>query len=309
LPVTNCSGGGVELTPDNGFKISALYGRLKKASSGEDGTDPAYKRMGGGIQVEYTGEKFDVAVDVFKQKNNSTSRIIYSGNISSNITEKFSLGVNFSNLQSYIYINDVYSQVTQTNEFQNLDTLNVTQLNYTASLNSSYLLQSTKEKRQSVNLNFMYQKSAEAQKYSRFSGNDIYNTSASYQFSVIPLKLNASASVNHNYNQMPENVYTQAMTYNVSLQKTFFEELKSALTATYSQMSNQSGKLSNVLNLRLSEGYLLAKRHNFNLSLTMLYSEAVAKTRLQYAVNLSYSYAFNIVVSRKEKKIRMDANF
>jgi hypothetical protein len=446
-------GGGVELTPDNGFKISAIYGRLKKQSSGEEGIDPSYKRMGGGFNVEYKGKQFDVGVNLFKaqdilssgyflhpdsmpitpqdnlsgsvkagvdliknlrwsaeygisalnrninpqgkatknqygllatdgdlavfhamktqltysvsassigatyervapnyttlgayymtndyenmtanfstvikkiniafnggyqhdnlenQKNNTTSRMIYSGNLSSNITDKFSLGVNFSNLQSYIYINDVYSQVSQTNEFQNLDTLNVTQLNYTASLNSSYLLQSAQEKRQSINLNFMYQKSAEAQQYSRFSGNDIYNTSVSYQFSLIPAKLNASSSVSYNYNQMPDNMYTKAMTYNLSLQKTFFEELKSSLTATFSNMSNQSGKLSNVLNLRISEGYVLAKKHNLNLSLSMLYSEGITKKRLQYAANLSYSYTFNAVVSRKDKKLKMDANF
>ncbi|MDR0714520.1 MAG: outer membrane beta-barrel family protein, partial [Bacteroidales bacterium] len=391
-------GGGVELTPDNGFKISALYGRLKKSSDGEDGTDPAYRRMGGGFKIEYQKEKFNVGVNLFKaqdipssippdsvatspqdnltgsvnatvslleklrfsgeygfsalnrniypqgdrfsllakdgdlalyhavktqltytsdlgaigatyervapnymtlgayymtndfenvtanfattvkkisialdggyqrnnldkQKTNTTSRIIYAGNISSNVTEKFNISANFSNVQSYLYINDVYSQVTQTNEFQNLDTLNVTQLNYSASLNSSYLLQSTKEKRQSANLNVMYQKSAEAQQYSRFSGNDIYNASLSYQFSLLPLKLNASTSVNYNYNRMPDNLYTQAMTYSLSVQKTFFDELKSALTGTYSRMSNQSGKLSNVLNLRLSESYVFAQRH------------------------------------------------
>ncbi|GHV56950.1 hypothetical protein FACS1894182_04600 [Bacteroidia bacterium] len=432
-------GGGVELTPDNGFKISAVYGRLKKQSFGEDDTDPSFKRMGGGFSVEYKKELFDIGVNVFKardvlsaeylahpdsmdllpqdnlsgsikagvnfirnlrlsteygisnlnrdiysnsdpavfhalktqlsythsagsigatyekvdpnyttlgayymtndyenittnfatvikkvniavdagyqrdnldkQKNNTSSRIIYSGNVSSNITEKLSLSLNLSNLQSYVYINDIYDRITQTNEFQNLDTLNVTQLNYTLSFNSSYILQSTQERRQSVNLNFMYQKSAEAQQYSRFSGNDIYNTAASYQFSVLPLKLNVSTSVGHNYNRMPDHLYTQALTYNLSLQKSFFEDLKSALTATYSRMSNQSGKVSNVMNIRISEGYVLAKKHNFNLSLTMLHSGSLTKTRWQYAANVSYSYNFNITVGRDGKKLKMNYDF
>jgi len=442
-------GGGVELTPDNGFKISAVYGRLSKQSFGEDGTDPAFKRMGGGFSVEYKKNRFEVGVNLFKaqdllsdqylahpdsmdimpqdnltgsvrlgfnvikdlqlsaeygisalnrninaagnrfhlletagdlavyhalkagftytkpigsigatyervdpnyttlgayymtndyenmtanfstkvkkfnialdggyqrdnlekQKNNTTSRIIYSANISSNLSEKLNLSLNMSNLQSYVYINDVYSQVTQTNEFQNLDTLNVTQLNYTMSFNSSYVLQSTKEKRQSVNLNLMYQKSAEAQQYSSFSGNDIYNTSVSYQFSLLPIKFNASASVSYNDNRMPENDYMQALTYNLSLQKTFFNELRSNLTATYSNMTNQAGKLSDVVNLRLSGGYVLAKKHNFNLSLTMLYSESALKKRTQYATNLSYAYNFNVALSRKDKKLKLDCNF
>jgi len=244
-----------------------------------------------------------------KQKNNTSSRIIYSANVSSNLTEKLNLALSLSNLQSYTYINDVYSQVTQTNEFQNLDTLNVTQLNYTMSFNSSYVLQSEKEKRQSVNLNLMYQKSAEAQQYSRFSGNDIYNTSASYQFSLLPIKFNASTSVSYNYNKMPENEYTQAFTYNLSLQKTFFDELRSSLSSTYSNMANQAGKLSDVINLRLSGSYVLAKKHNFNLSVTMLYSDSDIKKRTQYAANLSYAYSFNVALDRKDKKLKLDCRF
>ena len=428
-------GGGVELTPDNGFKVSALYGRLKKSSIGEDGIDPAYRRMGGGLKVEYQKEKFDVGVSMFKandasssanpdsvalapqdnlsgsinaavnltdkirlsgeygisalnrnrfnkdlaifhalkaqlsytaaigsigttyervapnyttlgayymtndyenmmanfattikkiniainggyqrdnlekQKTNTTSRMIYSGTVSSNVNEKLSLSANFSNVQSYTYINDIYSQVTQTNQFQNLDTLNVTQLNYSASFNTAYILQSTKEKRQSMNFNLMYQKAAEAQQYSQFSGNDIYNAALSYQFSLLPSQLNASTSFNYNYNRMPGDLYTQALTYNVSLQKTFFKELRSTLSATYSNMTNQAGKLSNVLNLRLSESYVFAKRHNFNLSLTLLYSESLTKTRLQYAANLSYGYTFDVSVGREGKKLKWDANF
>jgi len=446
-------GGGVELTPDNGFKISAIYGRLKKQTFGEEDVDPSFNRVGGGFNVEYKKDKFDVGVNIFKaqdllspeylahpdsinimpqdnlsgsvkvgvniikdlqlnmecgisalnrninfngnaagnsfqllktegdlavfraiktqlnytqpigsigatyervdpnyttlgayymtndyenmtanisttvkkfnialdggyqrdnlenQKNNTTSRIIYSANISSALTEKLNLALNLSNLQSYVYINDVYSQVTQTNQFQNLDTLNVTQLNYTLSFNSSYLLQGTKEKRQSVNLNVAYQKSAEAQQYSRFSGNNIYNTAVSYQFSLVPVKFNASTSVSHNYNRMPENDYTQALTYNLSLQKTFFKELRSGLSATYSNMSNQAGKLSDVINIRLSQSYVLAKKHNFNLSLTMLYSESSIRKRTQYAANLSYAYNFSATLDRKDKKLKMDYNF
>ena len=446
-------GGGVELTPDNGFKISAIYGRLKKQSFGEDDIDPAFKRMGGGFNVEYSKGRFEAGVNLFKaqdilspeyiahpdsldmmpqdnlagsikmgfsilqdlqihteygfsalnrntnpnsnatgnrfrllategdlavframktrltytqaigsigatyervdpnystlgayymtndyenitanisttikkftialdggyqrdnlekQKNNTASRIIYSANVSSNLSEKLSLALSLSNLQSYIYINDEYSRVTQTNEFQNLDTLNVTQLNYTLSFNTSYLLQATNEKRQSVNLNTTYQKSAEAQQYSRFSGNDIYNTSVSYQFSLVPVKFNASTSIGHNYNKMPDDAYSQAFTYNLSLQKTFFDALRSGLTVTYSNMTNQVGKLSDVVNLRLSQGYVLAQKHNFSLSLTMLYSESNLKKRTQYAANLSYAYNFSATLDRKDKKLKLDYSF
>jgi len=446
-------GGGVELTPDNGFKIRAIYGRLQRKTFGEEGVDPAFQRMGGGFDVEYKKDRFEVGINIFKaqdllspeylarpdtmsimpqdnltgsvrvginitndlqlnteygisalnrnintngdatgntfslletngdlavfhamktrlsytqsigsigatyervapnyttlgayymtndyenitanfsttvkkfniavdggyqrdnlenQKNNTTSRIIYSTNISSNLTEKLNMSFNLSNVQSYVFIKDIYSEVTQTNQFQNLDTLNVTQLNYNMSLNTSYLLQSTKEKRQSVNLNVMYQRAAETQQFSRFRGNSIYNTAVSYQVSLVPIKFNASTSVSHNYNQMLDNDYSKAFTYSLSLQKTFLENLKSGLTATYSNISNQTGKLTDVINLRLSESYTLAQKHNFNLSLTMLHSNSNIRKRTQYAINFSYAYNFSAALNRKDKKLKLDCNF
>jgi hypothetical protein len=438
-------GGGVELTPDNGFKISAIYGRLRKAVSGEDGLEPSYQRMGGGFKVEYAGKQFDVGVNIFKvqdlstslpdsvaiapqdnlsgsisaainfiknirfgaeygfsalnqntgkghhgfrlletdgnvamyhaiktnltytspvgaigatyeridpnyitlgayymtndyenitanystaiknvniavdggyqrdnlngQKTNTTSRMIFSGNVSANIGKKLTLSANLSNVQSYVYINDIYDQVTQTNEFQNLDTLNVTQLNYTASLDAAYLLQSDKERRQGFNVGFMYQKSAEQQDFTGYSGNDIYNGSLAYQYAIIPAKFNASASVNYNHNRMPDDLYIRAMTYNVSLQKVFLESLRAAFTCTYSNMANNSGNLSNVFNIRLTGGYVFFKNHNLNLNVAMIHSAGQSKTRVQYSANLAYSYVFNAVVSRKDKKIKLDADF
>jgi hypothetical protein len=235
--------------------------------------------------------------------------MIFSGNVSANVNEKLTLSANLSNIQSYLYINDEYDKVTQTNEFQNLDTLNVTQLNYTASLNSAYLLQSDKERRQGLNFGFMYQRTAERQAFTSYSGNDIYNGSLSYQYAIMPIHFNASAAVNYNYNRMPDDMYIQAMTYNLSLQKVFLEALRTAFTGTYSHMSNPSGNLSNVFNIRLTGGYLFLKKHNLSLNLAMIHSAGQSQTRVQYSANLSYSYVFNAVVTRKDKKMKLEGSF
>jgi hypothetical protein len=432
-------GGGVELTPDNGWKVSALYGRLRKASAGDNGTDPSYERMGGGFKVEYKGKGWDAGVNLFKakdlpasaiflnpdslpvtpqdnltgsvtagvelikslrwnteygfsalnrdientdmsvyhalktglayaisastigatyervapnyttlgayymtndyenitanfsttirkfnisidggyqrdnlgdQKTNSASRMIFSGNVSANLSERLTLGANLSNVHSFVYVNDVYSQVTQTNKYQNLDTLNVTQLDYTASFNAGYLLVNTKEVRQGVNLNFMYQQSSEKQQYNdAFSGNNIYNTSLSYNYGLMPAKLNASVSVNHNYNGMPDGMFSQAFTCNLSVQKVFLEELKTGLICTYSDMHNQDGKLSNVLNLRLNAGYVFLKQHTLNFTAAMVNSTGQQATKQQYSANLAYSYTFGASLVKKNKKMEVDANF
>jgi hypothetical protein len=444
-------GGGIEFTFDNGFKISAIGGELKEASTGKDGTTPAYQRMGGGFKVEYVGKQFDVEMNLFKaqdllgslpaafldstplspqdnfagavsaklkmvknltlgveyavsglnqnisnstgrndfrllnttgdfavfhavktnaayatpfgaiggtyervapnystlgayymtndyqnitanfstaikkinlavdvghqtdnldkQKTNTTSRMIYSGSISAPIGQKLTLGANFSNMQSYVHINDVYREVTQTNDYQNLDTLEVTQLNYTASFNAAYTLQSTKEVRQGINANFVYQKSAEQQEFQSYADNDIYNASLAYQYSFIPIKLNASAGINYTHNQMPDTMFSQAITYNLSLQKVFWGDVKTSLTCTYSTMSNHEGYLSDVFNLRFAAGYVLLKRHNFSLNLATVNSQGRSKSQQQYFVNLAYSYVFNVLVDKKNKKWKLEAGF
>lgn len=437
-------GGGVELSPKGGWKINALFGRMQNVASSSGDTLPVYRRMGGGLKVEYQQEKYTVGANIFKaqdiqhslpqnntdslarpqdnltgsinitlqlikkfqvtteygfsainrniygtngkfrllnthgdmavyhalkaragyqdkigsagvsyeyvapnyatlgayymtndfenitlnmastikkislafdagyqrnnldkQKNSTTTRFIYSGNVSGNVSEKLNCALAFSNMQSYQYINNIYSQVTQTTQFQNLDTLNVTQLNLTASLNAGYTLQSSKEQRQGININFTYQRTAEGQQYAAYSGSNIYNTILAYQYSLVSRQFNASVSVSHNYNPMPGNVFSRAMTYGLNVSKGFFRDLKTAASTTYSNMNNEKGTLSNVLNLRLSSGYVLAKKHSLNMAVTLLNTQSPEKYRTQYQMNLSYAYSFGVRIEKKEKKFNI----
>lgn len=70
------TGFGFDLTPKGPFKISAMYGRLLKATE-YDPENPnalvAYKRNGFGIKTSYEFEKFDVELIFFKAKDDSNS--------------------------------------------------------------------------------------------------------------------------------------------------------------------------------------------------------------------------------------------
>ncbi|MDR1668159.1 MAG: hypothetical protein LBS03_10805 [Bacteroidales bacterium] len=443
-------GGGVELTPDNRFKFTAIYGRLKKATEEQDGVEPSYKRMGGGGKVEYAGERFEASINIFKakddpssvafrqpdsigvlpqdnlsggvslnvkltekvrmgaeygmsamnrnirhkdnrrrsvlfdaqgdvalyhamrynlayaspvgnigatyervapnyatsgayymlndfenitanfstavkninisvdggyqhdnlqgQKNNTTSRMIFSGNLSAVLGQKWNIGANVSNVQSYVHIRDIYDQVTQTNEFQNLDTLEYTQVNLTSSVNVAYVLQSTERQRQSLSAGFMYQRAAERQEYSAYSGNNIYNGTLVYQYAHLPSKWNASASINYNYNRMPD-AFTGTVGYNLSVQKTFWEAFRCAFNATYSNMTGNEGNTANIFNLRITGGYTLLKKHNFNLSLATVANSDNVRKAVQYSANLAYGYSFGITVARKDRKLTATGNF
>jgi hypothetical protein len=254
--------------------------------------------LGGGYQHD----------NLQKQRNNTTSRMIFSGNVSTNIGKKWNIGANLSNVQSYVHIRDIYDQITQTNEFQNLDTLEYTQVNLTSSMNVAYLIQSTEEQRQSISADFMYQKASEQQAYSVYQGNNIYNATLGYQFSYIPSKWNASTSINYNHNQMPT-AYMGTVSYNLSLRKTFWEVIRAAFIATYSNMFNNEANTSKVLNLRITGGYSLHKKHNFNLSLATIRNNGQDHKITQYSANLAYSYTFGVTVTHKDKKFSIVGNF
>jgi len=244
-----------------------------------------------------------------KQKVNANNRFIFSGNVSASITKRLSVGASYSNLKSYVHIRDIYNDLTNTNPYQNIDTLSFTQLNLTTSGNASYTLRSTDENRQNIIVSFTYQDASEQQnRTEKYSGSKIYNAVMSYQFSQIPQKFNASTSVNYNHNNLP-NGFMGVLSYNLSLQKTFIEKLKLAIIGTYSRSFNDSLNLANVVNIRFSAGYTIQKRHNLNLSIAHVSSQNKLRDNTQYTANMSYSYMFDFNLRRKDKKLNFEGNF
>lgn len=69
------TGGGMELTPNGPWKISAMAGRLLKATQfdGEEQTIPAFQRMGYGVKVGYEQEKYSAGVIAFYAKDDINS--------------------------------------------------------------------------------------------------------------------------------------------------------------------------------------------------------------------------------------------
>ncbi len=70
------TGGGVDLTPNGPFKISALYGRfLRSTEFNEDNPQviPAYERFGFGVKTSYDFNKISVGLIFFSAKDDENS--------------------------------------------------------------------------------------------------------------------------------------------------------------------------------------------------------------------------------------------
>jgi hypothetical protein len=151
-------------------------------------------------------------------------------------------------------------------------------------------------------MTFTYQKASEQQGDDKsYTGSEIYNTSLSYLFSMIPQRLNISTTLNYNRNQMPKTTMNVG-SVNLSVQKAFFGSLKTAFTATYSKSANTEETIADIVNLRLTGGYNVNKKHTINLSLAMVNNTGIQGTRTMYSANLAYNYIFSIQVKPKEVK-------
>jgi hypothetical protein len=240
-----------------------------------------------------------------EQKVNTSNRFIYAVNASYAATKKLALNGSVSNVQTYVHIRDIYQQVTQTNPYQNLDTLSFTQLNFTTFTNANYVLQSNTNTRQNLNAGFTFQQASEIQfDDSRYMGNQIYNSMLSYQYSLIPQKFNISSTLNHNYNKMPT-TDVKVVSVNVSVRKAFYEKFNTSLSTTVSNSAN----ISKVINIRLSGGYIWLERHNFNLGITMVNNKSEIRKTTQYGGNFTYSYMFNCSLKRENKKFGFEGRF
>ena len=69
------TGAGVDLTPEGAFKISAMSGRLLRATNDDDDvrTIPAFERIGYGIKTNFEKERYKIGVIAFYAKDNQNS--------------------------------------------------------------------------------------------------------------------------------------------------------------------------------------------------------------------------------------------
>jgi hypothetical protein len=123
------TGGGVDLTPPGAIKVSAMAGRLLKATEDDDDprTIPAYSRMGYGLKTSFEKEKYKIGVIGFYAKDNQNSidsipeakGVLPQENLVLSIEGEVKLGRSFS-LQAE-YASTAITKDTRAEETDNTD--------------------------------------------------------------------------------------------------------------------------------------------------------------------------------------------
>jgi hypothetical protein len=226
-----------------------------------------------------------------KQSNMKRLALSLGGNLRPN--DKLNIGVNYSNLQSFTFLRDGFEQINQVNPYENLDTLDFTQLSQNAGANMSYALQQSKERIQAVTASLNYMESAN-KKGDIIRKGDVtrfVNMLLNYNISFVPKDLTLAVGFNYSWNRTAM-INNTMMGPNVAVSKLFFKKL---LRTNYGMSYNTTtggDKRTNVFNIRAGASAMVKKKHNINTSIVYQQRGGNAAANSYFTATAGYSFSF-----------------
>lgn len=230
------------------------------------------------------------------KKMNNFTRWVSSLNLNFIPNDKLNTSLTYSSFQSFTYIKPMIEKFTQLSPYENLDTLNFTQISQSFGANMAYTLKSSEKSRQNINLNFNEQISSDRQSDKKaIAGAKFYTINIMYLYMHLPSVTSGNLSLNVNINDAPE-FKNQLYGPSISITKPFFnKKLKGTISSSYN-MSYINGEIdSKITNLRNSYSYTYAKAHNFNINLSLINRKRIGIKKASvtdFTAIMGYSYNF-----------------
>jgi hypothetical protein len=274
--------------------------------------DPQYRTLGAyyfnsdleNITVNTTGAilqgKMNVAVSAGTQRDNldkskisTMRRMVGSINMSYVPSQKINLSASYSSFQTYTNIRSQFVNINQLTPYDNLDTLNFTQLSKSASLNALYMFGKSEKRKQNMNVNMSYQGASDKQGDApQNAGSQFYNLNTAYAMNFVPHALSISVSLNATLNKNI-GMSTTTLGPTVALNKSFFDKkLRTSLSSSYNNTYSDIGKVNTILNGRISATTTFHKKHNINMSTIIVNRKTETTPFTEFTGTIGYSYAF-----------------
>jgi len=233
--------------------------------------------------------------DLNNAKQSQMQRLLLSGNVAIRPSQKLNIGLSYSNQQSYTFIRTGFEQINQVTPYQNLDTLNFTQLSQNAGFNCNYTLRQNKKQVQLISFNCNYMESANKKgdiirlgEVTRF-----LNSTAGHTLTLQDVGLTVATGANFSYNYAAAiSGVTWGPTLNLS--KLFFNKILRTNCGLAYNTSSSMNKSINIFNLRGGASAVIAKKHNLNLSVIWQNKRGSSEvtTSTFFTVNAGYAYSF-----------------
>jgi hypothetical protein len=246
--------------------------------------------------------KVQVAVNAGFQRDNldgaksgGSSRSIGSANIAYTPNEKVNTTLSYSNFQTFMRIRPQFTTINRLDNFQNLDTLNYTQVSQNANASLSYTLGQSEEKMRVLSADVSFQQTADEQGgvVKNGNGSQFYNASLGYNLMHIVQGYNFSAAFNATYNTIGRNDFVTLgpiVSFNAKLLK---KKLSAGTSLSYNASRTDGTWDNTVLNVRCTGVYTPIRRHSLNLIILNQFRTAQARTNTNdVTVTAGYNFTF-----------------
>lgn len=269
--------------------------------------DPRYRTLGGHyftndfenitVNTAFQGKvntQFSTGLqrdDLVNSGTSNLNRMVVSASMSFKPLEKMDMSLNYSNFQSYTFIRSPFDRINQTTPFDNLDTLNFTQLSQNSSVNMSYNLKQDKAGSQTVNMNINFMESANERNQGGSQATQFVNTSTNYAWAITEKKLNLSFGFNYSLNLGQSSNVTWGPI--LSATKQLFDKKVAANAALSYNRNKTEGILSQVVNMSVGGNTKIKEKHNITANLALQYRSVTNRSALSNGtLTIGYNYSF-----------------
>ncbi|MEO5599708.1 MAG: hypothetical protein ABIR06_02150, partial [Cyclobacteriaceae bacterium] len=171
-----------------------------------------------------------------KSKISTMRRLVGSLNLHYMHSQRLNFSASYSSFQTYTNIRSQFVDINQLTPYDQLDTLNFTQISKNASGTAMYTLPGQENRKQNINIHVTFQDASEEQgKVEQNSGTRFYNIHTAYSITLPPKNLSISITFNGALNQ-GFFIETKVFGPNASITRSFMNrKLRTSLSSSFNK--------------------------------------------------------------------------
>jgi hypothetical protein len=300
------------------FKASFDYQQdVFTAGLGFERIDPQYRTLGAyyfnndlqnltiNVATSLFAGKMNVAASGGSQRDNldrskmsTLQRAVGSLSINYTPSERLNISGSYSNFRTFTNVKSEFQQVNQLTPYENLDTLNFTQLSQNATVSMMYRFGRNENRKQNVNFNCSVQDASDTQGDGQSNmGTRFYNFNAAYAMNMVPTKMTVSLSFNATINY-GQGVSSKTYGPVASVNRSFFEnKLRATLSVSHNDSYSHADHVNKITNARFTSTYSMKKKHNLSVSTVVINRkngmEGGGRSVTEFTAMVGYVYSFS----------------
>jgi hypothetical protein len=284
---------------------------------GYERIDPGYRTLGAHFfNNDYENITLSFARPLFNSRGNialrggvqqdnlnntnesENTRFVGSVNLAYAPTENLNMALSVSTFQGHRVLRSQFDYINQMRPYENLDTLNFTQISQNVDFNLNWMLPSSEALPQNLSFFASYQEAADRQGAYILPGNlsRFLNAAMMYGIDVTPINthFNAGVNVSNNYSNL-RNFLTLGPTLAANV-RLLERRLMTGLAFSYNRSFEESVPMADVFNVRWNANTRIFERHTLQASMmwqhqTRMTQTPVHRTRV-FTGQIGYMFNF-----------------